>query len=192
MPHRPKDVVAGVLVWLASLAVLLIVFGGDEAGGRQVLEEVRWGLSAVGAFVVLVVGSFLVHLVAAPPQLESEAVHAGIAADRASRLKASVRAIDHRLMEGVRLRERLDHRSAIDTFGEGWASRLALWQRQCRRTVRHCAPDQYPVFQANVGSDVRIGAGLLPSYVPSGNQAQRAREVIQQWLHALGEVRDAL
>jgi hypothetical protein len=175
-----------------ALVILRFALLRDQPESSQVLDEIRWGLAVVGAFFVLITGSFFVQLAAALPQLQIEAVQAGISADRASRLHAAVRAIDHRLMEGVRLREALDRRSSVDTFGEGWVQTLTLWQRRCRRTVRHCAPDQYPVFQANVGSDARFARGLSVSHLPSGQKAAAAKDVIQQWLHALGGVRDAL
>lgn len=192
LPKRPSEVLADIAGWVIALVILRYILAADGSGEAQVSDEIRWGLSVVGALGVLTIASFFVQLVVALPRLQAEAVVAGVNADRASRIDGAVRAIDRRLTEGVRLRERLDHRSSIDTLGLGWVQTVALWQRRCRRTVRHCAPDQYSVFQATVGSDARYAPGLSSNFTPQGKQAEQGRKVIQEWLVALGTVRDAI
>lgn len=192
LPSQPKQIVAGVLFWIVSLFILRFILLRDDPESPQVMDEVRWGLSVFGAFVVLVGGAFLVQFVAAFPSLETEAIEAGIAADRIARLDASVRAIDRRMMEGVQLRDRLSRRSAIDHLGEGWAHDLASWQRRCRRTVKHCAPLDYSTFSATVGSDVIFRGPVASSWLPLGAAEEKSRKVIQEWLSALSGVRDAL
>lgn len=191
LPRSFREVATSASAWIVAILVLRFVIEGEWS--QQVTEEVRWGLSVFGAFVVLVIGTFLVHLVAAPPALELAAVQAGISADRSRRLHATVRALDRRINDGVQLRSRIDFPNDATRQEEGrsWIRDLARWQRSCRGTVRHCRPDQFAMFQANVGNDVRFHESLADDWMPRGQFKDQAAHVIQEWLHALGEVRDA-
>lgn len=168
---------------MLSLLFLRFVLASGVGGDSQVTEEIRWGLSAVGAMVVLIAGSFLVQLAAAPVRLQERAVSNAVLLDRTLRRGIRRRVLERRLYEGTRLRQRIDSQRGR------WSSpalaeitrAIRLWQRKTERSVMRCAPEHFVDWRAAAGN-------LVPEFGQPGWQRGWQNEMdarLSQWMRAI-------
>lgn len=157
----PQQIVAQALTFLIAVLLLRTIFG--PAADVQVTEEVRWVLAAVGAFVVMSLGSFLVQLALVPPQLQESAVLGAVAVDRATRKRVRDLVLDRRLNEGAALRQRIagmkGHWSTpglVEIVGD-----IRRWQSRTLRSVQRCDAGNFSRWRADAGNVLPDGLTWL-------------------------------
>lgn len=183
LPKSPRQVISQIVTFLLALWVLRFVIAPDAAGDRQMTEEIRWALSVVGAFALLVVVSFFVQLAVVPLQLQEAAVAVALQMDRASRKNLRRRVLEQRLHEGTELRQRiysLRGHWSTPTLAEIGRD-IRRWQQRTIRSVKRCDPNHFVDWRAAAGN-------VLPEFTAAWLATGWQNEIdarLTQWMLAI-------